>query len=263
MAAFAQRFGFVFVAHAIGDANRSARVEGPFNHIEKNFLAHRPAKDWADLNRQAREWCDKVNAMPKRSLQAAPRDLYALERTRLVPLPGYIPDVYRLHQRIVDVEGYVNVHKHRYSVPYALIGRRVEVRELKDSIEVYDGPRRVATHARALGRTRVRLTAPEHRPVRGKSPVKVDPPEQQELLKMAPELADYLTALREKTPGRGTLATRRLLRMLREYPRRSFLAAVKTAHEYHLYDLDRLERMVLARIVRDFFPRKPDDEEPA
>ena len=30
MAAFAERFGFHFVAHAIGDANRSARVERPF-----------------------------------------------------------------------------------------------------------------------------------------------------------------------------------------------------------------------------------------
>lgn len=37
MIAFSQRFGFAFVAHEIGDANRSARVEGPFNHVETNF----------------------------------------------------------------------------------------------------------------------------------------------------------------------------------------------------------------------------------
>ena len=30
MAAFGERFGFQFVAHAIGNANRSARVERPF-----------------------------------------------------------------------------------------------------------------------------------------------------------------------------------------------------------------------------------------
>ena len=41
MAAFAERFGFEFVAHAIGDANRSARVERPFSFIEGNFLAGR------------------------------------------------------------------------------------------------------------------------------------------------------------------------------------------------------------------------------
>jgi len=37
MAAFAQIFGFEFRAHAIGDANRSARVERPFYYVERNF----------------------------------------------------------------------------------------------------------------------------------------------------------------------------------------------------------------------------------
>src|SRR3990170_3907776 len=41
MAAFGERFGFEFVAHAIGNANRSARVERPFWFIENNFLAGR------------------------------------------------------------------------------------------------------------------------------------------------------------------------------------------------------------------------------
>jgi hypothetical protein len=39
MEAFAERFGFRFVAHERGDANRSARVERPFWFIENNFLA--------------------------------------------------------------------------------------------------------------------------------------------------------------------------------------------------------------------------------
>src|SRR5713101_7144281 len=36
MEAFAERFGFHFVAHERGDANRSARVERPFAFIENN-----------------------------------------------------------------------------------------------------------------------------------------------------------------------------------------------------------------------------------
>src|SRR5260370_193890 len=38
MAAFGERFGFKFVAHAIGNANRSGRGEGPFPFFEGNFL---------------------------------------------------------------------------------------------------------------------------------------------------------------------------------------------------------------------------------
>src|ERR1039457_2704894 len=66
MEAFAERFGFRFVAHQIGDANRSARVERPFFFIENNFLAGRTFASWGDLNQQARQWCDRVNSTYKK-----------------------------------------------------------------------------------------------------------------------------------------------------------------------------------------------------
>src|SRR5213595_3541290 len=49
MEAFGERFGFRFVAHERGDANRSARVERPFGFIEGNFLAGRTFPSWDDL----------------------------------------------------------------------------------------------------------------------------------------------------------------------------------------------------------------------
>src|ERR1035438_10480538 len=81
MAAFAERFGFEFVAHERGDANRSARVERPFHFIEHNFLAGRTFSCWEDLNLQARQWCDKVNSTYKKHIKAIPRELFVMERT--------------------------------------------------------------------------------------------------------------------------------------------------------------------------------------
>ena len=107
MAAFAERYGFEFHAHKIGDANRSGRVERPFWFIEKNFLAGRKFNDWNDLNQQARTWCDKVNGTYKKHIRAVPKELFAVERPHLKPLPVWVPEVYRLHHRIVDVEGNV------------------------------------------------------------------------------------------------------------------------------------------------------------
>ena len=124
MAAFAERFGFEFVAHAIGNANRSARVELPFWFIENNFLAGRTFASWEDLNQQARQRCDKINSTYKKHIRAAPHELFAVERLQLKPLPPGIPEVYRLHQRLVDVEGYIALHTNRYSVPVDWIGRR-------------------------------------------------------------------------------------------------------------------------------------------
>ncbi len=259
MAAFAERFHFTFRAHEKGDANRSARVERPFSFIEKNFLAGRTFADLADLNAQARAWCDKVNGTYKDRLHGSPRELFAAERAHLHPLPLFIPEVYALHQRLVDVEGYVNVHGHRYSVPYLLIGRQLEVRETKQRIDVYHGPRLVASHQKVLTRTFTRVTAPEHRPPRGQRPSTQPLPEEQALAQADPPVPTYAAALKQRCAGRGTLALRRLLALYREYPRTAFLRAVTLAQQYGLFDLERLERLTLRVIAKDYFILSEDD----
>ena len=50
-----------------------------------------------------------------------------------------------------------------------------------------------------------------------------------------------------------TLALRQLWRFVREYPREPLLGAVREAARYGLYDLDRLERMILRRVTREYF----------
>jgi hypothetical protein len=150
MEAFAERLGFRFAAHERGDANRSARVERPFSFIENNFLAGRSFSTWRDLNQQARQWCERVNSTYKKHIRAVPRELFAVERMHLKALPAWIPEPYRLHQRTVDVEGYVSVHSIRYSVPVSWIGRSVEVRETRDRIEIELDARRIVRHVRAL-----------------------------------------------------------------------------------------------------------------
>lgn len=265
MEAFGERFDFKFRAHEVGDANRSARVENPFNYIENNFFANRTFTDWADLNAQGRAWCDKVNAKHKRSLHASARELFVTEHAAMSPLPAYVPEVYELHHRVVDTEGFVNVRRNRYSVPYQLIGRDVEARESRDRIDVYDGPRRVASHQRVPESIDARVTNPEHRPPRHEGFfVRQVPNEQRRLTERVPEIAPYLVVLRKR--GRGTLRDLRvLLRMTDEYPRAALVAALLEATHYGMTDLDRLERMVLRRIARDFFndrdPNKdPDDD---
>jgi len=254
MAAFSERFGFQFVAHAIGNANRSARVERPFWFIENNFLAGRTFSSWEDLNSQARQWCDKVNSTYKKHSRAVPRELFAVERLHLKPLPSWIPEVYRLQQRLVDVEGYIAVHTNRYSVPLEWIGRRVEVRETRDKIEIQLDARRLVTHRRIAEAEHIRVMLPEHRPPRGEQFARRDPhPEEKAILTAAPELTDYVAGLKERSRKVITLALRQLLRLVREYPREPLLGAVREAAHYGLYDLDRLERMILRRVVREYF----------
>ena len=272
MEAFADRLGFRFVAHAIGDANRSARVERPFHFIENNFLAGRTFASWDDVNEQARQWCDKVNSTYKKHIHAIPRELFAIERLHLKSLPAWIPEVYRLHQRTVDIEGYVSVNSNRYSVPVSWIGRRVEVLaqelkahcETKNKIEFQLDARNIVMHVRAATVEPQRITLAEHKLPRGEGVKRGDAhPEEQAILAAAPEIAEYVAALKKKGRKVIALALRQLLRLVREYPREPLLGAVGEAAQYGLYDLDRLERMILRRVERDYFllTRKPQNDD--
>jgi hypothetical protein len=232
--------------------------------IEGNFLAGRTFSSWEDLNQRAREWCDKVNSTYKKHIRAVPRELYAVERLHLKPLPAWIPEVYRLHQRLVDIEGYVALHTNRYSVPVEWIGRRVEVRETKDNIEIQLDALRLAMHRRIAEAEHQRITLAEHRLPRGQRTPRPDPhPEENAILTAAPELAEYVAGLKQRSRKVVTLALRQLLRFVREYPREPLVGAVSEAVRYGLYDLDRLERMILRRVTREYFllgeePREDD-----
>ncbi len=60
-------------------------------------------------------------------------------------------------------------------------------------------------------------------------------------------------ALKQHSRKMITLALRQLLRLVREYPREPLLSAVREAARYGLYDLDRLERMILRRVAGEYF----------
>ena len=75
-----------------------------------------------------------------------------------------------------------------------------------------------------------------------------------------PEIAGYVAELKKNSRKLVVLALRQLLRMVREYPREPLLAAVAEAARYGLYDLDRVERMILRLIARDYFLLNNDPE---
>lgn len=262
MEAFGQRFGFTWKAHEKGHANRSARVERLFWHVETNFLAGRTFTDWKDLNQQARSWCEKGNATYRRNLKAKPVELYATERTHLQPLPPWIPEPYLVHHRIVDVKGYVALDTNRYSVPEDWIGRQVQVRETQERLEIQTQRAPEVIHQRVVDPCAKRTTLPEHRrPRRRRS--KEPSREETALLQAAPEIAGYVAELKKKGRKSTILTLRQLLRMVREYPREPILTAIDRAAHYGLFDLDRVERMVLRNIADVYFqlphPKKGDD----
>ncbi len=265
MVVFGHIFGFEFLAHAIGDANRSAGVERLFYFVESNFLPGRQFRSWEDLNRQARTWCEQVaNQKPKRALGMSPEAAYVLEKPHLQPLPAHLPPVYQAFTRTVDVEGYIYLDTNRYSVPERLLGKTVEVHKCLQRVRVFFRHQEVANHPRLVGKRHAQNTLPEHQRVQRRQQAYAGTcAEEQQLTGDADSLDRYVAALKKRSPGRGIARLRRLLAMRRTYPREAFLAAVETALHYGLYDLHRLEHLILERVAGDFFRIEDDDDEPA
>ena len=248
-----QRFSFDFVAHAPGDADRSARVERPFHFIENNFYPGRTFASLEDLNAQLRDWCDRVNDRPKRALGASPRTLFSIEQPALKALPIHIPEIYELHPRRVDAEGYISLHTNRYSVPVPLIGRRLEARESSDSIRIFDGHDLITVHRRLDPGAGQRVTLDEHRGLPRQKKMRRPDPEEQMLRAQNDVLAELIDRLRKRYGGRGGKALKRLHKLFLDYPTDAVVKAVSAALAHDLLDLNRIEQMVLKTVAGDFF----------
>jgi len=253
MVAFARALGFGFCAHHLGHADRKGRIERPFSWIERNFLAGRSFNDFDDLNRQALAWCREVaNHKPKRVLGMSPEAAYVLEKPHLTSLPRLLPPVYEVLERVVDLYGYVSVDTNRYSVPERLVGRAVSVHKHPAEIVIYHRSCEIGRHPRLIGQRDARHTRPGHHqtPTRASRCTAL---EAQLLSGDHPSLERYAAALKKRAYGRGVRALRRLLELKRTYPSGPFLAAVDQALRFGLFDLQRLETLILKHVAGDFF----------
>lgn len=262
MAAFARTLGFGLRAHRVGNPDRKGRIERPFFYVETNFLPARCFTDFDDLNRQALAWCREIaNLKPKRVLGMSPEAAYVIEKPYLQPLPTALPPVYEVLDRVVDLNGYVSVEANRYSTPERLVGQAVTVYKYPAQILVHHRGIAVATHPRLIGQRDARSTDPAHHP----TPTRVSrtPGIEAQLLGESPELEAYARALKQRGHGRGVRALRRLLEIKRTYPKEPFLAAVRQAAHFGLYDLGRLEKLILQQVAGDFFALNRDEYDDA
>jgi transposase len=262
MQALAQRFGFSYMAHELGDKNRSGRVERPFHYIEHNFYPGRTFESLDDLNEQLRAWCETVRRRPKRHLPNTPAELFAAEKPALRPLPLHVPEVYDLHPRRVGVEGYVQLHTNRYPVPDVLIGRQLQLHETARKVRVFDGHKLVIEYDKQPYGANVRvppLAGQHRRGLRTKVPA---PSHQEQVLRgVDPTVGRLIDSLKKRDGGRAMKSVRRLYRMYLDYPTQALVHVVQQVERYGLLDLARIEKLVLTHIAGEFF-RLPIDDEP-
>ena len=137
MTAFAKAYGFSWLAHEKGHANRKAGEERNFWTIETNFIPGREFIDVEDSNHQVFDWSTVRYAQrPQSKTGLIPIVLFEQEKPYLIKLPEYIEPPYRSHKRDIDKYGYIPFEANYYWIPGKSIGE-VSLIEYPDKIKVF------------------------------------------------------------------------------------------------------------------------------
>ena len=127
--AFAEYWGFEPRLCRPYRAQTKGKVESGVKYVQRNFLAGRSFVELVDFQEQLDEWTSTIaDVRVHGTTHERPIDRFARERDLLVPLASrarFQLDAPR--SRIVAEDCLVSVETNRYSVPFQLVGRVVEV----------------------------------------------------------------------------------------------------------------------------------------
>jgi transposase len=163
--AFARHWGFAPRLCQPYRAQTKGKVESGVKYVKRNFAPGRSFHDLEDFNTQLAAWqLEVADQRIHGTTHQRPIDRFADEAGALVPVAGqgsFLQAMVR--ERVVAGDWLISLEGNRYSVPFRLIGKTVQVvREGGLWVMRYRG-RVVAEHAVLVGRARLSV-CPEHGP---------------------------------------------------------------------------------------------------
>lgn len=152
----AAHYGAVVIPARPYRAKDKAKVEAGVLLVQRFILAalrNRVFFDLASLNAAIREKVEELNNRPIKRLGLSRRELFLkLDRPALKPLPVNRFEMAEWKSCGVNIDYHLVVDRNFYSVPFQLVGERVEARVTEKVVEVFFKSRRVASHPRCRGR---------------------------------------------------------------------------------------------------------------
>jgi len=152
--AFAKHYRFEPQPVGIARGNEKGRVERHIDFVRKSFFAAREFTDVADLNAQARCWCEgRAFDRPwPQDDSLTVRQAFAAEQPRLLEPPAA---GYALGQRLevtVAKTPYVRFDWNDYTVPHTHVRRTLSVLADEQRVRIFEGITELANHPRSNDR---------------------------------------------------------------------------------------------------------------
>jgi transposase len=155
-AAWARHYGAAVMPARPGKARDKAVVENAVLNAQRWILAalrnHR-FFSLAEANQAIAEKLEQYNDRELQKLGVTRRRLFeTLDLPELKPLPPRRFQYFNWKRCTLQIDYHVVVEQNYYSVPYLLIGKRVEARWTTSTVEVFYQGNRVASHQRSWGK---------------------------------------------------------------------------------------------------------------
>jgi transposase len=163
----ADYYGVAVVPARVRKPRDKAKVENHVLNVERRILA--PLRDrrfvgLGDCNQALWELLIELNNRPFQQMPGSRRELFdKLESAELRPLPERPYSFGQWKTARVNIDYHVTVENVFYSVPYAFVQQKVDVRLSENIVEIFHKGRRIASHPRCR-RARSFLTTPSHMP---------------------------------------------------------------------------------------------------
>lgn len=145
-----------------------AKVENAVLIVERWILArlrHHTFVGLGELNAAIHQLLEELNSRPFKKLPGTRKSQFeAIDKPVLKSLPERPYEFARFLEARVHVDYHIEVERHYYSVPHALIKQLVQVRLTTTTVEVFVNSQRVASHIRSYYKGK-HTTLAEHMPV--------------------------------------------------------------------------------------------------
>ena len=194
----AEHYGTAVVPARIRRPRDKAKAEAGGQGVERWLLArlrYRRFFSLGELNESLRELLAQYNRRPFQKLEGCRESLFlSLDRPALRPLPAHPYEYAQWKKARVNIDYHVEVDRHWYSVPHALIRQQVEVCLSAHTVEILHRGKRVASHLRSFSQGR-HTTVLEHMPRHHREYVQWSP---QRLIRWAQQTGDATAQLVEQ-----------------------------------------------------------------
>lgn len=166
-AEMAGHYGTAVIPARVLKPRDKAKVEGGVLLAQRWILAALRNHVFFSVRQANEAIAEKLEELDNRKYQRldeSRRELFEqLDRPALKPLPKRRYEYGEWSEPKVNIDYHVEVDKHLYSVPYQLVGERVEARRSATTVELFFKGKRVASHARSYRKGQA-TTKPEHMP---------------------------------------------------------------------------------------------------